>query len=77
MAKSDKGVPRIVVWLIVFVGAIWAGSLVLDMVNPRYDPPQTIGLAFMAILSTLLGIVAASQRDGGRRNDDDEDEGGS
>ncbi|QFP96994.1 membrane protein [Gordonia phage Thimann] len=68
---NDKGIPRIIVWLIVSVGAIWAGSLVLDMVNPAYDPPQTIGLAFMAILSTLLGIVAAAQRDGGKKNDED------
>lgn len=55
------------------VGLLWAGSLVLDMVNPRYDPPETIGLAFMAILSTLLGIVAASNRDGGSKDDEDDD----
>lgn len=55
------------------VGLLWAGSLVLDMVNPRYDPPATIGLAFMAILSTLLGIVSASDHDGGSKDDEDDD----
>lgn len=74
MAKNDKTVPRILVVLIVIVGALWAGSLILDALAPTYDPPQTLGLAFMAILSTLLGIVAASQRDGDKHDNDDKDD---
>lgn len=73
MAKNDKKVPRILVMLIVIVGGLWAGSLILDALVPTYDPPQTLGLAFMAILSTLLGIVAASQRDGGTHDDKDDE----
>ncbi|QOC55721.1 membrane protein [Gordonia phage Archimedes] len=65
---------RVLYALMIVVGALWAGSLVLDMANPTYDPPETIGLAFMAILSTLLGIVAASNRDGGSKDDENEDE---
>lgn len=72
MAKNDKKVPRILVMLIVIVGGLWAGSLILDALVPTYDPPQTLGLAFMAILSTSLGIVAASQRDGDKHDKDDE-----
>lgn len=74
MAKNDKKVPRILVMLIVIVGGLWAGSLILDALVPTYDPPQTLGLAFMAILSTLLGIVAASQRDGDKHDNDDKDD---
>ena len=73
MAKNDKKVPRILVMLIVIVGGLWAGSLILDAFVSTYDPPQTLGLAFMAILSTLLGIVAASQRDGGEHDDKDDE----
>ena len=72
MAKNDKKVPRILVMLIVIVGGLWAGSLILDALVPTYDPPQTLGLAFMAILSTSLGIVAASQRDCDKHDKDDE-----
>lgn len=73
MAKNDKTVPRILVVLIVIVGALWAGSLILNAFVSTYDPPESIGLAFMAILSTLLGIVAASQRDGGTHDDKDDE----
>lgn len=73
MVSKDKGVPRILIILIVSVGVLWAGSLVLDAFVSTYDPPETIGLAFMAILSTLLGFVAASQRDGGNDEEDDDD----
>ena len=73
MAKNDKKVPRILVALIVIVGGLWAGSLILDAFVRTYDPPQTLGLAFMAILSTLLGIVAASQRDDGTHDDKDDE----
>lgn len=74
MAKNDKKVPRILVALIVIVGSLWAGSLILDAFVRTYDPPQAIGLAFMAILSTILGIVAASQRDGDKHDNDDKDD---
>ena len=73
MVKNSGVSPgsRIIISLIIFVGTIWAVSLILDMVNPVYDPPDTIGLAFMAILSTLLGMIAAGQRDGGPKDEDD------
>lgn len=74
MAKNDKTVPRILVVLIVIVGALWAGSLILNAFVSTYNPPESIGLAFMAILSTLLGIVAASQRDGDKHDNDDKDD---
>lgn len=74
MVKHEKKVPRILLVLIVIVGGLWVGSLILDAFVPTYDPPETIGLAFMAILSTLLGIVAASQRDGGKDDDEKDDQ---
>lgn len=72
MAKyNGDGVPRLLWVVIGFVGTAWFVSIGVDMFNPRYDPPDTIGLAFMAVLSTLLGIVVASQRDSGNGKDDD------
>ena len=74
MAAKKTSSLRVLYVVMTGVGLLWTGSLILDMVNPKYDPPETIGLAFMAVLSTLLGIVAASQRDGGSKKDDDEED---
>lgn len=45
------------------VTIIWVISVVADAVNPAYDPPETIGLAFMAMLSAVLGAAAVQGRD--------------
>ena len=74
--NRNPGTMRLLYVLTGVVGAVWVCSLVLDMVRSSYDPPQTIGLAFMAILSTLLGMIAAAQRDGGRSKSDEDDEEG-
>lgn len=37
----------------------WVVSLVLDATGIWADPPDTIGLAFMAILGPLVGVWAA------------------
>ncbi|MCF8605161.1 hypothetical protein L5I01_17545 [Gordonia sp. HY442] len=72
MAKPNNPATRVLIPITIFVGAMWAASLVFDMVNPSYQPPDTIGLAFMAVLSTLMGIIAASSKDGGKKPDEEE-----
>jgi membrane protein implicated in regulation of membrane protease activity len=51
--------------VIALVVAAWAGSIVLDAVGLWPDPPQTIGLAFMAVLSALLGTMVVQRQDRG------------
>lgn len=50
------------------VTIIWVISVVADAINPVYDPPETIGLAFMAMLSAVLGAAAVQGRE---KKDDD------
>jgi hypothetical protein len=45
------------------VTVLWVISVVVDAINPAYDPPDTIGLAFMAMLSAVLGAAAVGGRD--------------
>lgn len=53
--------PRLLKVVIAVVVAVWIGTTAWDAINPNYDPPDTIGLAFMAILSALLGAAVASR----------------
>jgi hypothetical protein len=45
------------------VTIIWVISVIMDAVNPAYDPPETIGLAFMAMLSAVLGAAAVQGKE--------------
>lgn len=56
--------------VIVVVLVMWAGSMVLDAIVSTYDPPDTISIAFMAILGPLVGTLIV-RRD---RNSGDDDE---
>ena len=40
------------------VTVAWIASVIADALVPTYDPPDTIGLAFMAMLSAVLGAAA-------------------
>lgn len=51
--------PRVLNVVIGVVVTAWVVSLVLDATNVWADPPETIGLAFMAILGPLVGVWAA------------------
>lgn len=51
--------PRVLNVVIGTVVGAWVVSLVLDATNVWADPPETIGLAFMAILGPLVGVWAA------------------
>lgn len=53
--------PRLLKAVIAVVVLVWIGTTAWDAINPNYDPPDTIGLAFMAILSALLGAAMASR----------------
>ena len=41
----------------------WVASIVMDALIPTYEPPQTIGLAFMAVVSAVLGAAAVRAGD--------------
>lgn len=56
--------------VIVVVLVMWAGSMVIDAIVSTYDPPDTISIAFMAILGPLVGTLIV-RRD---RNSGDDDE---
>ena len=45
------------------ITALWLGSTAWDTFDPAYEPPATIGLVFMAVLSTVLGLITVSYRD--------------
>lgn len=51
--------PRVLNLVILTVVVSWVTSLVLDATGVWADPPETIGLAFMAILGPLVGVWAA------------------
>lgn len=73
---KPRPIPRILLVLLSIVGGMWLLSTIADIWVPTYDPTETIGLAFMAVLSPLLGIIAASQRvapDDDHDKEDDED----
>lgn len=62
--------PRVLKVIGSVVTAVWVASIGLDAFNPAYDPPDTIGLAFMAMLSAVLGAAAVRGKD----KDDEERE---
>lgn len=66
-------VPQwVLVALVSVVTIAWAGSLVLDAFVKSYDPPATISLAFMAVVSALLGsgvVRSLPSRKKGRDDD--------
>ncbi len=51
---------RIVIGVVI---SLWVASLVMDALVASYDPPDTIGLAFMAVLSAVLGAFAVGQKE--------------
>lgn len=63
MTEDDSGdrpgglqIPPWLIYVVVgSVVAMWVGSLILDAFVKTYDPPAAISLAFMAIVSALLG----------------------
>lgn len=70
MSNQGGGLGSVVTPLILkiiggVITTVWLVSVVADAVNPNYDPPETIGLAFMAMLSAVLGAAAVK---GGKDN---------
>lgn len=55
--------PRVLQVIGGVVTAVWVASIGLDAFNPAYDPPAEIGLAFMAMLSAILGAAAVRGKD--------------
>lgn len=71
---------KLVIGLAIAVTVVWGASLVVDMVNPNYDPPANVGLVFMAVVSGLFGLLTSAavrgnrDRDDTKKDDEDEDE---
>ncbi|GGF39224.1 hypothetical protein [Williamsia phyllosphaerae] len=68
-SSGGFSVPQwVIVTLVSIVTVVWAGSLILDAFVKSYDPPATISLAFMAVVSALLGsgVVRSLPRRKGR-----------
>lgn len=68
MAKRRSSQVVLAQVVIVVVLVLWAGSLVLNAVIPSYSPPDSISLAFMAILGPLVGSLLV------KRGKDDADD---
>ncbi len=67
-------VPQwVMVTLVSIVTVVWAGSLVLDAFVKSYDPPATISLAFMAVVSALLGSGVVRSLPSRKKGRDDEE----
>lgn len=68
MSNQGGGLGSVVTPLILkiiggVITTVWLVSVIADAVNPNYDPPETIGLAFMAMLSAVLGAAAVRGKD--------------
>lgn len=85
--RSDELGPtmKVIIGLAIAVTVVWGASLVVDMINPNYDPPANIGLVFMAMVSGLFGLATSAavrgkdrerERDRELTRDDDEDKDG-
>lgn len=51
--------PTLRVWVGGTVTVIWAVSVILDMVNPHYDPPSGIGTLMLVVASALFAKPVA------------------
>jgi hypothetical protein len=68
MSNQGGGLGSVVTPLVLkIIGSVitivWLISAVADAIIPTYDPPETIGLAFMAMLSAVLGAAAVKGKD--------------
>lgn len=68
MSNQGGGLGSVVTPLVLkIIGSVitivWLISAVADAFIPTYDPPETIGLAFMAMLSAVLGAAAVKGQD--------------
>jgi hypothetical protein len=68
MSNQGGGLGSVVTPLVLkIIGSVitivWLISAVADAFIPSYDPPETIGLAFMAMLSAVLGAAAVKGQD--------------
>lgn len=66
---------RMLIGLTIAVGAVWLIAISVDMFNQNYDPPAMLGTVFMAIVSGLLGVIAAEKaRDNSKRDNKKDDD---
>jgi hypothetical protein len=75
VAKEPNSTGQKVVYVLaVVVGGVWAGTTIVDMFNPSYNPPDSAGAAFMAVLGVLLGIITTREAKKKSGNDDEGEE---
>lgn len=75
MADKKASPPgmRVLIGLTTAVGTLWAVTILADIFVADYNPPDQLGVVFMAIVTGLLGMLAAAQRNGGKTDDKDEE----
>lgn len=63
--------PRwLLVVLVLVIAGVWVTSFIAGLLNPNYDPPESINLVFSAMVAALLAQIGRQGRD-----DDDKDGG--
>lgn len=50
--------PAVTTWLALLVSAIWAVSMIVNVVQPAYVPPSGIHGALMLVLAGVFGVRA-------------------
>lgn len=55
--------PKVLTGLCVLVATVWAASIVLDMVNPEYQPDPAINAIFGGTIGTALTLGRRDERD--------------
>ena len=61
--------PKVLTGLCVLVAAVWAASIVLDMVNPEYQPDPAINAIFGGTIGTALTLGRRDERERERERD--------
>jgi hypothetical protein len=60
----------LLVVLVLVIAGVWVTSFIAGLLNPNYDPPESINLVFSAMVAALLAQIGRQGRD-----DDDKDGG--
>jgi hypothetical protein len=60
---------RVHIWVAAVITAAWAVSFVVDIVNPMYDPPPTVGSLMLIVAGAIFGSDVVKQVRGGGRNE--------
>jgi hypothetical protein len=60
---------RVLTGICVLVATVWAASIVLDMINPEYQPDPAINAIFGGTIGTALTLGHKEERDARKRRE--------